>query len=100
MPGARTCIVSFRDWDGMEHSVEVTAESLYEAAALGVKQFRSSRFAEATGPGTATKLKVSVKQVESHHELTLGQLESWIQGGARSPRERVLKDRLGKVLSS
>ena len=83
----------------MEHSVEVTTESLCEAAALGVKQFRSSRFAEEVGLGTATKLKVSVKQMESRHELTLGQLESWVRGGAKSPRERVLKDRLREALS-
>ena len=95
----RTCVVSFRDLEGMEHSVEVTAASLYEAAALGLKQFRSSLFAEEVRPGTVTKLKISVKQVESHHELTVGRLESWIQGGARSPRERVLKDRLRMVLA-
>ena len=38
---ARVCIVSFEDWDGMEHAVEVSAETLYEAAALGLKEFRA-----------------------------------------------------------
>src|SRR6266487_4456598 len=34
--GARACTVSFIAATGIRHSVEVTAESLYEAAILGV----------------------------------------------------------------
>ena len=32
----RSCRVSIRDTKGIEHTVEVTAESLYEAVALGL----------------------------------------------------------------
>jgi hypothetical protein len=35
VPNARTCVVSFRGRDGQEHSVVVSASSLYEAAARG-----------------------------------------------------------------
>lgn len=35
----RMCVVSFRDREGVEHVAEVTAESLFEAAALGLNQF-------------------------------------------------------------
>ena len=76
----------------------VIHESIGEGM-FGMMFVRSSLFAEEVRPGTVTKLKISVKQVESHHELTVGRLESWIQGGARSPRERVLKDRLRMVLA-
>ena len=99
MPNPRICVVSFTDLEGMEHSVEVSANSLYEAAALGLKQFRSSLFAEHVRPGTVTKLRVSVKEVAAQHELTVGGLESWLRGVAKSPREGVLKDRLRRVLA-
>jgi hypothetical protein len=34
------CIVSYVDTEGLRHTVEVEAESLYEAAALAVKTFK------------------------------------------------------------
>ena len=38
----RTCTVSFTGPSGVRHSVEVTAESIYEAAALGVSALKNS----------------------------------------------------------
>jgi len=35
----RSCRVTIRDTEGIEHSAEVTAESLYEAVALGLRVF-------------------------------------------------------------
>ena len=34
------CRVSYRDAEGIEHAVEVTAASLYEAVALAINRFR------------------------------------------------------------
>lgn len=39
----RSCVVSFTDNRGVQHSVEVTAETLFEAAALGVALLRKGR---------------------------------------------------------
>lgn len=39
---SRVCIVSYRDYSDMEHSVEVSPETLYEAAVLALKAFRKS----------------------------------------------------------
>ena len=38
MPDARKCVVRLRDQEGVEHAVQVTAGSLYEAAFLGLRQ--------------------------------------------------------------
>ena len=43
----RTCTVSFSGPSGIRHSVDVTAESVYEAAALGVSALRKSGWADA-----------------------------------------------------
>src|SRR5436189_244106 len=54
----RTCTVTFTGPSGIRHSVEVTAESIYEAAALGVSALRKSGWADAIVPGTALEIEV------------------------------------------
>jgi len=49
-----TCIVSFVDLDGIRHSVEVEAESLYEAGVLAIRVFRQHNCL----PGLVSKLEV------------------------------------------
>ena len=34
----RSCVVSYQDNQGIRHSAEVTAETLYEAAVLGLQE--------------------------------------------------------------
>ena len=57
---ARICVVSYRDTCGLEHSVEVAAESLYEAAALALAAFRAAPLAD-LAPGRGAELAVSVR---------------------------------------
>jgi nicotinic acid phosphoribosyltransferase len=66
VPTARSCSVSFTDSEGITHSVEITASTLYEAAVLALSEFRRCGFAEATfGPGT----KLSVKPIRYKRAL-------------------------------
>jgi hypothetical protein len=48
----KTCTASFRDSDGVRHSVDVGAETLYQAAVLALKSFREGECV----PGPASKL--------------------------------------------
>jgi hypothetical protein len=93
----RTCIVSFVDHEGITHAVEVSASSLYEAAALALVQFRRCGFTDAN-PGLATRLTVAVKMPATTHEVTVRKLQDWLNGGAKSPRELVLKNRLKELV--
>jgi hypothetical protein len=63
--GVRACVVSFAGQRGVRHSVEVTAETLYEAAAQALSIFRQSAWADAIGPGT--ELCVTVRNPETTH---------------------------------
>jgi hypothetical protein len=65
---ARTCVVSFVDSGGIRHSVEVAAESLYEAAALAVNEFRQHPWVDDLEPGAVTPLSISVKMPTTIHE--------------------------------
>jgi hypothetical protein len=73
---ARTCTVSFKGVSGIRHSVDVEAETLYEAAVLAVQRFRQDIWGEAVAPGTA--LEVEVREPGTKHSLTLQQVERWL----------------------
>ena len=97
MPNVRSCLVSFTDTDGIEHSIRVPAESLYEAAIEAMAAFRRGAFAEMTF-GSATPLRIRVRAPEEEHTITVGKVLSWLDGGARSPSEQVKKNRLKERL--
>lgn len=98
MPNSRNCVVSFRDSQGLEHSVVVSASSLYEAAARGLKAFRDSPFCEGARPGAAARLTVAIKAVEARHEVNVSRLRAWLESSGKSPREQALKHELRKLL--
>lgn len=74
-------------------SVEVEAESLYEAAALGIRAFRR----HGCEPRGLAKLDVEMRSSVTH-SLTVKRLEEWLGGAGRSPREAVLKERLREMV--
>jgi hypothetical protein len=92
----RTCTVSFVGPSGVRHSVEVTAESVYEAAARGVSALRGSGWADAIAPGT--ELEIQVREPATSHRLTVRQIQRWCDGIAVSPDETLKKRRLKQLL--
>ncbi len=74
-----TGVVSFTDPEGIEHSVRVSAASLYEAAVLALAEFRRHGFAD-TNFGPATKLTVKIQEPEISHTVSVGRLKSWLDG--------------------
>jgi hypothetical protein len=95
----RSCLVSLTDSRGVQHSVEVTAETLFEAAALGVALLRKHGWVD-QGFALGTKLQVDVREPAPRHTVTLSQVERWLDGATCSPNERVRKDRLRELLRS
>ncbi len=96
MPIARSCLVSFSDTSGIRHAVEVSATTLYEAAALAIAEFRRCGFtADPLGP--ATRLTVAIRAPATRHEVAVGKIEAWLQSAGK-PNEQAMKGRLRKVL--
>jgi hypothetical protein len=87
------CVVSYLDTSGIRHTVEVEAESLYEAAALAICAFK----AHDCEPGGMASLEVEVRKSVTH-TLTVTRLHQWLGGGSRSPKDAVLKERLRSLL--
>jgi hypothetical protein len=88
----RSCVVSFTGPTGIRHSVEVMAESLYEAAALGLSLLRKEEWAEPIAPGT--QLEVQVREPSTTHSVTVAQLRRWCDGIAVSPDEVLKRNRV------
>jgi hypothetical protein len=92
-----TCRVSFTDGANITHTVTVSASSLYEAAALGVAEFKKSGFAFAS-IGPATRLTIAVEPPATTHELSVGNLQAWLETNGKTPREQATKVTLRQLL--
>jgi len=87
------CIVSYLDLSGIRHQVEVEAGSMYEAAALAVRAFRDHD----CEPGPLSQLEIEIRTSVTH-TLTVKKLREWLEGGAKTPRDVVIKDRLRELM--
>ena len=88
------CIVSYLDSDGFRHTVEVEAESLFEAGVLAIRAFRQHN----CEPGSVSKLEVEIRSSVTH-VVTPKRIHEWLSGGAKSPKEAVMKERLRGLLA-
>ena len=93
----RTCRVSCHDLQGVEHAVDVTADSLFEAVAQGLRVFRANDWIGEIGYGR-TVITVKVRQPEVEHRVQVGDFEDWLKSGNRSPAEMSLKNRVRELL--
>jgi hypothetical protein len=84
---------SYLDIEGLRHTVEVEAESLYEAAVLAIRTFRQHD----CEPGQVSTLEVEVRS-SVIHSITPRKIYDWLNGGAKTPKEAVMKERLRALL--
>jgi hypothetical protein len=82
----------------LSHAVEVSAGSLYEAAAQALRIFRDNEGVEDLRCGQ-TPLSVKVKHSEIDHTVRVQDFERWVETSPRSPAEMILKNRLRELLA-
>ena len=88
----RTCKVSHRDVSGVEHTVEVTARSLYEAAGRGLHFLRQNEWID--GIHQNLTITIAVKEPEVEHKVRIRDFENWLASNGKSPAEQALKSDL------
>jgi hypothetical protein len=88
-----SCVVSYLDIEGLRHSVEVEAASLYEAGVLAIKILREHD----CEPGALSKLEIEIRSSVTH-TVTVKKIQEWVSGGSKSPKEAVMKERLRQLL--
>jgi hypothetical protein len=71
----RSCRVTIKDMDGVKHTVEVTAETLYEAVALGLVALRGNDWVMGIGQGL-----------------------NWLERSTGAPREISKRSRIKTIL--
>jgi len=86
--------VSFVDSEGIGHTVEVQAESLFEAAARAMRTFKQ----HGCEPGPITRLDVEIRSAVIH-TVTPKKVQQWLSGGAKTPKEAVIKQRLRELMT-
>lgn len=64
---------------------------------LAMAEFRRCGFADSTF-GAATQFTVRVREPEEEHRVSMAKVKSWLDGGAKSPNEKVAKERLKHLL--
>jgi hypothetical protein len=92
----RVCTVAFKDAQGIRHSVDVDADSLYEAVVLGVARLRKEPWLERVND--MTPLEVTVRETAATHFVSLGRVERWIARAAASSTEASRKAKLKMML--
>lgn len=65
---ATRCRVSYLDSKNIEHAVEVTADSLFEAAAAAVRAFREGALVDEL-PAAGTELRIAVFPLPVEHRV-------------------------------
>jgi hypothetical protein len=93
VPEVCTCTVSYKDTDGVTHTVEVSASSLYEAAVLGMKAFEQTGWAD----HPVGCMDVVVKSPAVKHTVPVVRVTNWLRSSG-SPKEVALKTRLRAIL--
>jgi hypothetical protein len=93
----KTCRVSCVDLGGVEHEIEASTSSLYEAVAQALRIFRDNEWIDGIGRGQ-TPISVKVKHLETEHTVRVQDFERWLHANPRSPAEMVLKNRLPELL--
>ena len=93
----RTCTVAVEDVQGVQHSVDVTAETLYEAIATALAALQKDNWVGEIGQGFTT-VTVVVQQPPVKHEIKMKDFVSWLGRQGRSPAEVILKQKLEKIL--
>ena len=78
--------VTIRNVDGVSHTVEVTAVTLYEAVAQGLTAIQGNEWVARIAEGFNV-VKVSVADVRVEHEVKLGDFTNWMERTGGSPRE-------------
>ena len=82
----RSCRVTIQDMDGVSHTAEVTAATLYEAVALGLAAIRGNEWVAGIAQGLNV-VNVSVESVRVEHEVKLMDFTKWLDRTGGSPRE-------------
>jgi len=81
----KDCRVVMTDPQGVKRSVQVTAETLFEAAAIAVHAFKRDGFTDFI----SSVFEIEVTEPVVKHQVSIGQIRTWLDSSVSDPRERI-----------
>jgi hypothetical protein len=93
----KACTIVIHDLNETAHSLDVTAETLYEAVAQALATVRGHDWVGDIGRGLTT-VTVKVRNPEVTHVVKIQDFENWLKRGCKSPKDTALKTRLRQML--
>src|SRR5882762_6079043 len=90
-------IVRLKDCHNAEHSVEVYAESLYEAVLRGLNRLKDVGWESSTDE-TIKRVEVEIHHEPTTHIVDVPKLLKWLEGTDISPAQKTRKEKLRKLL--
>ena len=93
------CIVRLKDCHDTEHSVEVYAESLYEAILRGLNRLQDIGWESDTAE-TINRVEVEIHQTPTRHIVDVPKLLKWIKEDTWSAAQQTRKEKLRKLLNA
>jgi len=97
MSDVRVCIVKLNDDHGVEHRVKVRAESVYEAALLGLS--RLERVGWESDGSQIGHVMVEVWEEPTRHYVDVKKLLSWLKAPGKLPPQEQRKVKLRKLVT-
>jgi len=93
----RQCRVTVSDMEGVKHSLEVTASTLYEAVALGLVAIREQDWAGEIAEGLNT-VDVSVTAVPVMHSVRMQDFNKWLSRKGGTPNDLSQRKHIRQIL--
>jgi len=94
----RSCRVTYLDSGGIEHTLQVSAQTLYEAVAQALRIFRDQPWCESDLRQSAASVLVKIAQPHIEHRVKISDFEAWLACAGKSPVEAILKSRLREIV--
>jgi hypothetical protein len=93
----KSCKVTLRDFEGTEHSVQVTAGTLYEAVALALKTLRHTDWIAGHSDDSGD-VQVAVQNIPVTHTVKLVAFRKWLDQRGRTPVEMTRRQKVRAIL--
>src|ERR1700735_2165949 len=93
----KSCRVTIRDTEGVTHTVDVTASTLSEAGAPGLKPSRGNVWVERM-PRPFDTVTVCVKNVQVEPTVKMGEFTKWMERNGKSPAEMMRIRKVREIL--
>jgi hypothetical protein len=98
MSETRECVVRVCDAQGVEHRVRLRAESVYEAALVGLERLQRSDWSCSEVLGDDGLVTVEVWEEPTIHCLQVKKLKRWLAQPGRMPPDEAKKKKLRALL--